>query len=70
METIDEEFFEARLVVKTPAYMVSLLEDAQFPVDAYFDAELVKTARAEKEQMQGTDEVKPIEEAGGNEEFI
>ena len=60
--TVDVDFFEDRLVVKSATYMVNLLEDAGFDVDANFDASLVATARAEKEALMGKDEAKPIED--------
>lgn len=58
---VDEEFFEERLVAKSPTYMLNLLEDAGFPIDKHFDAELVNQARTEKQQLQnGGDDVTPI----------
>ena len=45
---VDMEFFEERLVAKSPTYMITLLEEAGFPVDAHFSPELVAEARAER----------------------
>lgn len=56
---VDLEFFEERLVSKSPTYMLNLLEDAGFPIDAHFDAELVKQAREEKQKLT---QVTPIDD--------
>ncbi len=60
--SVDVDFFEERLVAKTPTYMVNLLEDAGFDVDAHFESELVATARAEKEAILGDGEVTETED--------
>jgi len=47
-EVVTVDFMADRLRPKTPDYMVHLLDEAGFPVDAHFDAELVAKAREEK----------------------
>lgn len=60
---VELEFFEERLVAKSPTYMLNLLEDAGFPIEEYFDAELVVQARVEKQEITGNSDVKPLEGA-------
>jgi len=66
--TVDLEFFEERLVPKSPTYMLNLLEEAGFPIEEHFDEELLNEARLEKQKFTNNDndnddDVKPIEES-------
>lgn len=73
-EKVELEFFEERLMAKSPTYMLNLLEDAGFNIDEHFDAELVAKARKEKAELTGGsdtkgDDVKPITNDGKEDLF-
>lgn len=43
--TVDADFYDARIIGKTPEYMVKLLADAAFPVERYFSPEMVAASQ-------------------------
>lgn len=55
--TVDIPFYEERLQPKGAEYLVHLLDEAKFPIEEHFDAQLVAKSRETKEEKDG---VKPV----------